>query len=138
VVEPGYLGYPYGYGYGDTGDDDSADSTVAQNYPADGYDGQAPPPDQVATGRAPYQPSYGVTQSAPGRGSASATEDAVTILFKDGRPSEQIHNYLLSRTTLSVLDEHYRVIPIDQVDLAATEKVNRAAGVDFHLPDSSQ
>ena len=58
----------------------------------------------------------------------------MTLVFKDGRPVEQIHNYILTRTMLTVWDEHHRVIPVDQLDLAATEKVNHDAGVDFQLP----
>ena len=44
---------------------------------------------------------------------------AVTLVFKDGRPSEQIHNYLLTRTTLYVQDQHRRDIALDQLDLSA-------------------
>jgi hypothetical protein len=66
-----------------------------------------------------------------------ASEEAVTLIFKDGRPPEQIHNYLLTRSTLYVGDPH-RAIPTDQLDLDATAKVNQAAGVDFQLPDSPQ
>jgi hypothetical protein len=61
-------------------------------------------------------------------------EDAVTLEFKDGRPAEQIHNYLLTRTTLYVQDGRRREIPVDDLDLAGTAKVNREAGVDFQLP----
>jgi hypothetical protein len=60
--------------------------------------------------------------------------EAVTLVFKDGRPPEQIHNYILTRTTLFVRDQHARKIPTDQLDLAATAKVNQDAGVDFQLP----
>jgi hypothetical protein len=72
----------------------------------------------------------GFQQATP----APASQDAVTLVFADGRPDEQIHNYMLTRTTLFVLDQRRQDIPIDQLDLAATAKVNRDAGVDFHLP----
>jgi hypothetical protein len=55
-------------------------------------------------------------------------------VFKDGRPSEQIHNYALTRTDLFVLDQRHRDIPLDELDLAATAKVNHDAGVEFHIP----
>jgi len=61
-------------------------------------------------------------------------ESAVTLVFKDGRPAEQIHNYMLTRTTLYVRDERHREIPVDELDLAATAKANREAGVDFEVP----
>ena len=62
----------------------------------------------------------------------------VTLVFKDGRPPQQIHNYLLTATTLSVLDQRRQEIPVDQIDLAATAKVNRAAGASFALPGGSR
>ena len=65
-------------------------------------------------------------------------EEAVTLLFKDGRPAEQIHNYMLTRTTLYVRDQHRREISLSDLDVAATKKVNQDAGVDFQLlPESS-
>jgi hypothetical protein len=56
------------------------------------------------------------------------------VVFKDGRPNEHIHNYLLTATTLSVLDRQRRDIPVDQIDLVATVRMNHEAGVDFSLP----
>jgi hypothetical protein len=63
-------------------------------------------------------------------------ENAVTLVFKDGRPSEEIHNYMLTRTTLYVQDEHRREISVDEIDLTATQKANKDAGVEFRLPGS--
>lgn len=37
---------------------------------------------------------------------------------------------------VSVWDQGHREIPVDQLDLAATVKLNRDAGVDFRLPDA--
>jgi hypothetical protein len=62
----------------------------------------------------------------------------VTLVFKDGRPNEEIHNYMLTRTTLYVQGERLREIAVADLDLAATEKVNREAGVDFRLPDGGR
>jgi hypothetical protein len=39
---------------------------------------------------------------------------------------------------LYVRDQHHRDIPLDQLDLDATEKVNHKAGVDFQLPELSR
>jgi hypothetical protein len=55
-------------------------------------------------------------------------------VFNDGRPPEQIHNYALTQSTLYVLDQQHRNIPLAQINLAETEKVNQAAGVDFRIP----
>jgi hypothetical protein len=66
------------------------------------------------------------------------SEDAVTVMFKDGRPAEQIHNYALSRTILYVMDGRNREIAVAAIDVAATEKVNRENGVSFQLPQVAQ
>jgi hypothetical protein len=60
--------------------------------------------------------------------------DAVTLVFKDGRAPEKIHNYALTRTMVYVTDGRSQEIPVAALDLAATEQANRAAGVDFQLP----
>jgi hypothetical protein len=122
-IAPGYLGYP---GYGDYGSDDDSGSALS----ATGGANDAPPDQDQSEPLNPYPPWPGPPQAIP----APATQEAVTLVFADGRPSEQIHNYMLTRTTLFVLDEHHRDIPLDQLDLAATAKVNHDAGVDFRLP----
>jgi hypothetical protein len=63
-------------------------------------------------------------------------EALVTIVYKDGRAPEHIRNYALTRSALLLTGPQMREIPLDEVDLAATERVNRAAGVDFRLPQS--
>ena len=67
-----------------------------------------------------------------------APQQAVTVIFKDGRPPEQIHNYLLTATTLTVLDQRYRQIPVDQIDVNATRQSNLADGIDFRVPGGSR
>jgi len=64
-------------------------------------------------------------------------EEAVTLIFKDGRPDELIHNYMLTRTMLYVRDQHRRDIPVAQLDLAATQKANQDNGVEFALPSAN-
>ena len=76
-------------------------------------------------------PSGGSQSVAPAR-----QEETVTIVFKDGRPAQQIRNYALTRSALLVTDARMREIPLDEIDLPATQRVNRAAGVDFRLPQS--
>ncbi|MGH9615327.1 MAG: hypothetical protein ACRD28_01210 [Acidobacteriaceae bacterium] len=67
----------------------------------------------------------------------SQAEEAVTLIFKDGRPSERIHNYAMTPTTLYVLDSPHRNIPLDQLNLSATEKINDQAGISFEVPGTS-
>jgi hypothetical protein len=62
--------------------------------------------------------------------------DEVTLVFKDGRPAQKIHNYALTRTTLYVTDGRHREIAVADLDLVATEKANREAGVNFQLPQT--
>jgi len=122
-VGPYFNGYPDAFGYDD--------SSTSPDYAPEGYDAQPVDQGQPAP-PGPYEPASGLSHQS----SAPDSEEAVTLVFKDGRPAEQIHNYILTRTTLYVGDQHHREIPIDQLDLAATAKVNHEAGVDFHLPDA--
>ena len=88
---------------------------------------------------APYPgPSYSAPSTEPHSRPAPAREQAVTLVFKDGRQPEQIHNYLMTANTLYVEDPRHREIPIDELDLAATAKLNREAGVNFELPGGSR
>jgi hypothetical protein len=91
----------------------------------------APEPAPVSA----YRPVYQRPLSPPAE---PEPEDAVTLVFKDGRPREQIHNYMLTRTTLYVQGKRLREIAVADLDLDATAKVNREAGVDFRLPDSGK
>ena len=146
-ISPYRAGVVYGYpGYGVSGwidtnspgypdtigadEPDSSPPDQAAEAPPQGYDAQTYEPWQPP--RAPYQPAAANPPSAP------QSEEAVTLIFKDGRPAEQIHNYVLTRTTLFVGDANRREIPTDQLDLAATARVNQDAGVDFRLPDAAE
>jgi len=123
-VGPGYLGYSGAF---DSGDSQDASAAANSGYDDQGADSQPQGP-WPALG--PYAPGAGASNSAP------AGEEAVTLIFKDGRPAEQIHNYMLTRTTLFVGDANRREIPLDQIDLTATANVNREAGIEFGLPQS--
>lgn len=100
---------------------------AAEYYPTSDRQAAAAPPSS-------FRPAYQRHLSAPELG----TEAAVTLVFKDGRPTEQINNYMLTRKTLFVQEQRLREIPVDQLDLAATEKINQEVGVDFHLPGTSR
>lgn len=84
-----------------------------------GYEAFTPEP-------APAAPQM---QYVPG----SAT--TVILIYRDGRPPEQIQNYLATRSTLTVLDGgRRRDIPLSALNIPATISANRQTGVDFQLP----
>lgn len=118
---------PYIYGYPD--DSNSGASPVTGNDASGGYDGEPLEQDQPAPG-GPYLPYPDQSRQPP----AAVSEEAVTIVFKDGRPAEKIQNYVLTKTTLYVMDQRRRIIPTDQLDLDATAKMNHDAGIEFQLP----
>ena len=135
LVAPYGLAGWWGPDFLDYGDAGQSYSAAAPPY----YPGGDPPAYGAGYGAGPmepapveaYRPAY-APQPPP------ADEDAVTLIFKDGRPSEQIHNYILTAKTLYVKDEHHRIIPVEQLDLAATEKANLDAGVEFRLPSPAR
>jgi hypothetical protein len=128
---PYFLSSPGDAGYDDS---DTAENTGSPGYDSPGYDDQAdnqePPP-------WPGVP-YAAPPARPSSARASDNEETVTLIFRDGRPPEEIHNYILTRGTIYVGDQYHRQIPIDQLDLGATVQVNRDLGVDFRLPNGSR
>jgi hypothetical protein len=132
---PSYLDYP---DYDSGSNSNYASSQPAQDYSSGPYEPQ-PDPDQYQPESAPSYTPWPYGSPTPGASQSAAVpappvEAPVTLVFKDGRPAEQVHNYMLTSSTLTVLDQHRRDIPIDQLDLTATAKANRDAGVDFALP----
>jgi hypothetical protein len=117
---PGFQGYPDTIDY----DNSAAPADNAAPYESQPFD-EGPP-----------APAYQVPVEQSHPSSAPESEEATTLVFKDGRPPEQIHNFILTRTTLYVRDQHHRDIPVDLLDIAATQRVNHDAGVDFQLPEA--
>jgi hypothetical protein len=93
-----------------------------------------PPPNDVemATDAASaFRPEY---QGQPAPVSVRAQPTTI-LIFNDGRPSVQVHNYALTASTLYALDGDTRQeIPLASLDLPATIEANRAAGADFAVP----
>jgi hypothetical protein len=125
---PGYLDSSF---YGNSGP--STPQPEPPSYQPDQY--QTPPVDQAEAAPAPvYRPPYQRSQPAP----EPQPGPPVTLVFKDGRPNQQIQNYLLTRSTLYVQEQRLREIPVDQLDLVAMNKINSDAGVEFKLPGNTQ
>lgn len=65
---------------------------------------------------------------------SSNTEPATALVFRD-QHVEEIRNYAISGGTLWVFgDQSAKKIPLAQLDLAATAKMNDERGVDFQVP----
>jgi hypothetical protein len=132
-----YAGYPwlnsFGYGFpvAYDGQDDAQPGPQQADYGAQPPEPSAP---QMASNDAPaFRPAYlGPTESAP-----VSAQPATTLIFKDGRPPVEVHNYALTAKTLYALDGDTRQeIPLSVLNVEATVEANRAAGVDFALPAS--
>jgi len=132
-LDSGYLWYPDDDGFYD---DNSANGPVDDSgTQAGNYDEEPPAQYQPAPEEPAPQSTAALAQTVTPTLYQSA---AVTLVFKDGRPSEKIHNYALTRTTLYVTDAQHREIPVADLDLAATQKANREAGVSFQLPNTGK
>jgi hypothetical protein len=131
-------GLPLGYGlsYGSEAGDVNSYAAAPQP-PADEPQaeyGPEPAAPEVADSAAPvFRPAYqGQGEFAPVH-----AQPTTTLIFKDGRPPVQVHNYALTGTMLYALDGDTRQeIPLDLLNVPATVAANRAAGVDFSLPES--
>lgn len=151
-IYPAWPGYTYPYlidpGFYDWGDsDDSAyeQGSASPNYPApypeQGYGAPEGFPPQSESEELP--PPSGPRQQFTTAGSTtpypSPFEQSLTVIFKGGRAPATMQNYMMTTTVLTDLDSHhYEQIPLDQIDVAATQRANRANGVDFQIPSASR
>jgi hypothetical protein len=135
IVNLGYGYYPYGYagwidpGLWDADDTDYPNGPYVDDTSAEANNNAA---QLAAEPLSPVQPEPTSPRQAQSQPPQPA--DDIALIFKDGH-SETIHNYIATRTTLTVIQGHReRDIAISNLDLAATQKANRAAGVDFNIP----
>jgi hypothetical protein len=151
------VGFPYyvdPMAFVDASDDDTAQQAQPAGPARPDYGSQAPNP-QAPYGEGPYDQGYGAPPRPPyspegypapqqQQNTAAAQSDgldhpAVTLVFNDGRPPEQVHSYVLTGSSVFIAEHgHQRVIPIAELDLPATIAQNREAGVDFTLPGGSR
>jgi hypothetical protein len=142
-IYPGWLiGYPYllDPGFYDWGDNDDAaygqgDEAPYQDYgyepPAGDYAGPGEPAQQEL----PPWPGPGRPLAAMEPAASPAPEQPLTVYFKGGRSPLTMQNYMMTGKTLTDLDSgHFARIPIDQIDVAETQRVNGAAGLQFQVP----
>ena len=127
------------YGFYDYGDFDSTDQPAPpSDYNAQPFDyGYQQPAPQTADGY-PGSPGYQVyvpAASSPQMQYIPGSSEQVILIYKDGRPPEEIQNYLATRTTLTVLDGgRRRVVSVSDLNLPATIRANRETGVELKLP----
>jgi hypothetical protein len=161
---PNIVGYPFGLGYPPMADGFNTDQQGTQDQnqsaanPQAGGPGPAPgasspgipsedqrqdyvqpgPPPPTPPPSADEQPSSRYRPAYQGPMSEEVhAQPATTLILKDGKPSTQVHNYVLTSSTLYALDDGARMeIPISEIDVPATIAANRTAGVEFSLPAS--
>ena len=75
-------------------------------------------------------------RSQPREEERAAVFPATALVFRD-QHVEEVRNYAISGGTLWVLNDHQagKKIPLAQLDLAATAKMNDDRGVDFQVPE---
>jgi hypothetical protein len=121
-----YSNAPYSDSSGSAEPDYGADS----GDPPENYYTQAPP----ASAMMPRQPV-----SASAAPVLPSPQEPLLVIFKDRRAPAKIQNYILSSTSLTNLDrDHHQQIPLDQIDIAATQQANRAHGLEFQIPGTSR
>jgi len=144
VIDPGF----YDWSLPDDADDESGvnpaydDGGAGPDYPAPypeyGYGAPGEIPQEGFAGgispeAAQGEPAEAATPPAPNLG------QKLTVIFKSDRAPVKMQNYMMTTRVLTDLDaQHYEQIPIDQIDVAATERVNKADGVGFAIPGASR
>lgn len=155
VIDPGFDDWgdtgDYGYDQNPAPNDYPPYSDYGQPYPQEPYNAQPPYPQDPNAAQQPYYPQQPYTQSpypqepyyappaAPGAArvpyAAAGTEEPLTVIFNNGRAPQTMRNYMMNTQALTDMDaQHFERIPLDQIDLAATAKLNRAHGVEFEVP----
>ena len=144
VVDPGF----YDWGATDYSEDQSGNAPGRPPYPGPGY--AAEPPYRASD--VPYpqqenaQPSSAPVPAqrqeyhfAAQPSTAARTEPPLKVIFKGSRTAVTMQNYMVNATSLTDLDaDHFEKIPLDQVDVAATQEANRSHGIDFQIPIASR
>lgn len=120
VIDPGF------YDWSEPDDSWNDQGAAAPDYPAPYPDHPAPYPGE----------GYGALSEPPAATAASPlAEQPLTVIFKSNRAPVKVQNYMMTEKVFTDLDaQHYEQIPLDEIDVAATQRVNRAAGVEFQVP----
>ncbi len=125
---------PYAVPYAPEPDDDSveADDTQASgprnpDLPAQrAVNRDANPPAEAAAKSSPVEPEVPI-----------APQPSTVLVFKDGQMSTVVNYAIVGDTLFDFGDGRTRKIPLTDLDLPATQKVNDNRGVDFQVPAST-
>jgi hypothetical protein len=143
-VYPLWPGYPYiidpgFYDWGDTYDPNDQGAAVPEDLaPYPNYGEPAAYPQQEFAGQAS---PWGAQPAGAGSIAASPPlpEEPLTVIFKNGRAPAKMQNYMLTAKFLTDLDSrHYEQIPLNEIDIAGTQRANSAAGIAFEVPGTSR
>ena len=136
---PWDIGYPDFTGYGnDNEDSEAAESNNGQVQPS-GEELEQPQPENGE-----YRPEYGPAPYQPPVSEAAAltpphNEPPLTLIFKDGH-TQTIRDYMLTPSEVIVMDDaasgRIPRISVSELNLPATEKAARQAGLDFSPPSA--
>jgi hypothetical protein len=165
---PGFLGYGYPYvldsgffdssnydnsGYGQNNQYDQNNQAGGPGYPPEYPSGDYGQPgggsyDQPGDQPPPWPgpgPAENIPENPPTNTGISAAFEPpleggpLTVIFKGGRAPEKMQNYMVTAKALTDLDaDHYEQIPLDQIDVPATARANRASGMEFQVPAASR
>jgi hypothetical protein len=112
-------------------EDDSADANAGQYYaPPSSEDSGLQRDVQTLSGKIDRLQADVEARNRP----KTEQEPSTALVFRD-QHVEEVRNYAISGGTLWVLSERAaKKIPLAQLDLAATAKMNDDRGVDFQVP----
>lgn len=150
---PGWYGYydPYWYDpywWWDSSSDDDQNGQYADGQYQDGqYQDYAQASDyaneqsleQQSDGENQQQDMYARSQpNEPLHSELTAPSPPTTLVFRD-QHKQEIQNYaIIGHTLWNFADQRTQKIPLSDLDLPATQKVNEDRGVNFRLPGAGE
>jgi hypothetical protein len=137
VAVPVYIPYAIGY---EPDENEGTPEETAAGEPTFAYG-----PGQVASNRSGPASDDAYSGPPADEDQAQAAEPpepvtpqpATVLVYKDGHHAAVVNYAILGDALFDFDDEHTRKVQLADLDLAATEKANDAAGVDFKLPASA-
>jgi hypothetical protein len=124
ALDYGYDDSPYTGYVGGTFDTSAGYASPPQYSPSPS---NSPPP----VSSTPEPQSY--QQRKPSRRASDEFAEPTVLVFRDGHRQE-VANYAIMGSTIYVLAGRRSRIPIAELDIPATERVNQSRGIDFHVP----